>query len=726
MIRIWVEAVFAGLAQLLFSNRALAGVAVLAAVAVVAPVHALMMLSGVIVATAVAGWSRWNRLLLRDGLFGYNGALIGLVWPALFTPSSLGFWLLVPAAIAATWLHGKLLPGFSRRDLPVLGLPFLLVTWAVSLVGLLAGWRQVVFAAAPVITGPFIGWHDALLRTEVVAIATRGVPALVLTAVALALTSRRFVGAAALGAASGLAVAVALGGAAGLLWVGAFAYNAAVAALGIAVFFVSNRASVVVAIAVSAGAAALWALVTPPLLAIGLFPLTATAHLALFATIQLARSRFARRLGIAALPIHAAPSRVEASSMSTTRRAADIEALAGLLRRSSRVVVLSGAGMSTESGIPDYRSCLGFWFDANPEDLVYQRFLVSARSQRLYWRLQKRFMDTVDRSAPNPGHLALARLDAAGRLLGVITQNVDGFHQEAGTAPGRVVELHGSARWVVCVACSVRTPYREVASRIGRTAPPCEVCGGLLKTETVAFGEPLAPERLNQAVTWCREADLMLLLGSSLQVDPARSLPRVVHDRGAPLVTVNRTATPWDPYAELVIRGDVGTVLEAAVRSLHGRHIRPLTRTDFQFLCRVIDTWWGDAVRYLLHPLWIEHFGDTSFVVEDEHGVAGFLIGFVSQSQPGTAYAHLIATAPNRRGEGCGRALYEHFFALARDRGCREVRAITVPGNASALAFHQRLGFSFQAEGTVWSGDIPVVPDYAGPGVPCVLMTRKL
>ena len=724
--RTWIDAPLAGIAQLLFSNRPLAGAVVLAAVALVAPVHALTLLAGTVCATALAGALRWNRLLLRDGLFGYNGALVGLVWPALFAPGSPGFWLLPPAAVAATWLHGRLLPGFSRRDLPVLALPFLLVTWTAATLGQLGGWRSVLAATPPVITGPIAGWQDALIRAQIADIAAHGAPAILLAAVAVALVSRRFATMAALAAATGLGVAVVLGGAAGLLWVGAFAYNAVPAALGTEVFLVSSRARWIAAMTTAACAAALWGFVTAPLLWVGLFPLTASAHVALFGMIALAHSRFGRHLGLAVSPLTAGPGASEAVSVSGAPREADIQALAGLLRRSSRIVVLSGAGMSTESGIPDYRSGLGFWFDANPEDLVYQRFITSERSQRLYWRLQKRFMDVVDQSAPNPGHRALARLAAVGRLHGVITQNVDGLDHDAGIPSDRVIELHGSARGVICVACGTRAPYREVAPRIGHTAPPCAACGGLLKTETVAFGEPLRPERLDRAATWCREADLILLLGSSLQVEPARSLPKLAHDRGVPLVTVNRTRTPWDPYSALVIRADVAATLDAAVRSQRGRRIRPMTRPDFDSLCGIVDAWWGDSVRYLLHPLWIEHFGDTSFVIEDDDGLAGFLIGFVSQSQPETAYVHLIATAPDRRGKGCGRALYEHFFALARDRGCREVRAITVPGNASALAFHRHLGFSFEAENAVWTGAIPVFPDYAGPSVACVLMTRKI
>jgi NAD-dependent deacetylase len=696
-----IEALLAGIGQILLSSRPATGLLLLAAIAVVAPLHAAAALVGAGAATACAAASGWNRLLLRDGLFGFNGAVMGVAWPEIFEPTSPGFWLLAPAAVGATRLQGRLLPPFTRRDLPVLGVPFLLIAWAFAWAGAVAGWRRALTDPPPRIGGPLAGWSDPALLAEIASSALRYLPAILLGLIAAWLASRVIFGAALLGTAAGLVASLLLGGAGGLLWAGAVAYNAVPAAIGLAaVFFPPGAASLAAAAAGAGLAALLWALATPPLLAAGLFPLTAPMHAVILGSLLLPRPR-------ATWP-------------------ADAAALSGLLRRSSRVLVLSGAGMSTESGIPDYRTHVGFWYDANAEDLVYRRFLESERSRRLYWRLQRRFMAVLERSAPNAGHRALARLEASGRLLGIITQNVDGLHQAAGCPPARVVELHGSARWVVCVGCGRRASYAEVARDLNGTAPPCGACGGLLKTETVSFGEPLDPARLARALQWCEAADLLLVLGTSLQVEPAASLPEIVRSRGRPVVVVNRTPTPWDRSASLVLRSDVGATLEAAVGDLGGRRIRPLTRADFDYLCRVADAWWGDTVRYLLHPVYLEHFGDTAFVLEDERGLAGFLLGFVSQRHPDVGYVHMIGVAPDRRGEGIGRSLYEHFFALARARGCRRVAAITVPANAGSLAFHRRLGFALCSSGAAWEGDVPVVPDYAGPGVSCVVMERAL
>ena len=710
--RVWFEALLAGIAQTLFSSNPATGVALLVAGALVSPLHTLTALVGVAAATGFAAWSRWNRPLLQSGLFGLNGAVVGLVWPELFDLTAPGFWLLVPAAVGVTFLQGRLLPPFSRRDLPVLGLPFLLVAWAVSIAGTAAGWRTAVAGPLPHLNGPLAGWNDPVLLAQIGETVTRNLPALALVATAAGLTSWALLGATLLGIGTGFAVTVALGGADGLLWIGAVLYNAVPTAIGVTCVFFPFSVRSLAAGAVGAGlAASLWTLVTPSLVSMGLFPLTLPMHVVLLAGLVLSRR------GLAA---------PKAAKITAEPSPATLQALSGLLRRSSRIVVLSGAGMSTESGVPDYRSQRGFWFDANAADLVYQRFLASEESRRLYWRLQRRFMRVLDRSAPNAGHRALARLDASGRLLGIITQNVDGLHQAAGCRPDGVVELHGSARGVVCLACGCRARYAEIARRINGVAPPCDRCGGLLKTETVSFGEPLVPARLSQATLWAREADLLLILGTSLQVEPAASLPEIARSHGTPLVVVNRTPTPWDAQATLVVRANVGVALSAALRETDARRIRPITRADYGFLCQVVDLWWGDAVRYLLHPVYVDHFSETSLVLEDERGIAGFLLGFISQSDPEEGYVHMVATAPDRRGRGIGRALYETFFGLADARGCRRVVAITVPHNTGSLGFHRRLGFAFRESGAGWEGDVPVILDHAGPGVHCVVMERRI
>jgi NAD-dependent deacetylase len=731
-LKFW-RTVLSGASQVLYCASPATGAWLLIAAALLAPASAVGALLGLVTATAMAWILNWNQFLLSIGLFGYNGAMVGLAWPALFPLSTPGFLLVIPAAMAATWLQGQMLPAFTRRDLPVLGAPFVLVIWTATLLSTLIGGEGFP-QTIPEIVAPGAGWSNPTLRIELLSLLMQSLPGLAAAGIGLLATSPATLGVALVGLSAGLVGALGLGGLEGGLWVGAYAYTAVPLALGVAgVFFPLNVRSLALAAGVSLAGVAAWVLATWTLASLGLVSLTAVAHAALLGLILAARteapSKFLR-IRPYALAEAAPPHRMVPSKPIQRLPEAEIAQLVSLLRRSSRVVVLSGAGMSTESGIPDYRTQLGFWYDANPQDLVHWRFLQSETSQRLYWRLQRRLSDLLDGAEPNAGHRALAELDREGRLLGIATQNVDGLHQAAGIVGSRVVELHGTVRDVICLGCGCRVSYASLRARINGNAPPCDRCGGLLKLDAVNFGEQLDPARLAQAASWCRGADLLLIVGTSLQVAPAGSLPELVRARGVPVVIINQTPTPFDPYATLVVRGAAAEVLGEARRRLMtdppARVIRPMTRTDFQHLCLVVDSWWGDQVRYLLHPLYLEHFPQTCLVSEADGTVAGFLIGFVSQGRPDEAYVHLVATAPACRRQGTGRALYEHFFELARDRGCVKILAITVPHNETSIAFHRQMGFRLREEGAAWLGSLPFFPDYGGPGVDCVLMERKL
>ncbi|MBI4495958.1 MAG: GNAT family N-acetyltransferase [Deltaproteobacteria bacterium] len=152
----------------------------------------------------------------------------------------------------------------------------------------------------------------------------------------------------------------------------------------------------------------------------------------------------------------------------------------------------------------------------------------------------------------------------------------------------------------------------------------------------------------------------------------------------------------------------------------------PLGRPDYLTICRVVDSWFGDPVSYLVHPVYREHFSGTSFVAREGGGMAGFLLGFVSQDRPEVAYAHLVCTDPARRRRGIGRSLYRRFFQAAIQRGCLQVTAITVPLNQTSISFHRSLGFMLRTEGAVREGDYPVMKDFAGPGIDCVVLERSL
>ena len=240
--------------------------------------------------------------------------------------------------------------------------------------------------------------------------------------------------------------------------------------------------------------------------------------------------------------------------------------IARYLEESRRAVAFTGAGISTESGVPDFRSPGGVWSKYKP--VMFQDFLASADARRQYWRMKKEGYWEMRRARPNAGHQALARLEAAGKLAAVITQNIDGLHQDAGSR--RVVELHGTSRSVLCLQCEARYDPDAIQARLesGEEIPLCDRCGGALKSATVSFGQMLPQDVLSDAINLCRGANLVLAIGSSLVVEPAASLPLQAKRDGARLVILNGTETPLDGIADVVLREPIGESLARVVHLL--------------------------------------------------------------------------------------------------------------------------------------------------------------
>jgi NAD-dependent deacetylase len=238
----------------------------------------------------------------------------------------------------------------------------------------------------------------------------------------------------------------------------------------------------------------------------------------------------------------------------------DAAQVAAWLREARQAVVFTGAGISTESGIPDFRSPGGVWSRNRPVD--YREFLASAAARREYWRQKAEAAPDFMRAEPNVAHLAIARWEEQGRVAGVITQNIDGLHQRAGSR--RVLELHGTAMSIVCVDCHARfepLPLLE-AFRTSGDVPLCAACGGeRLKSATVSFGQMLPEDVLEDAVHLARTCDLLLAIGSSLVVYPAAGLPELAQRNGARLVIINRDPTDQDAAADLVIHESIGATL---------------------------------------------------------------------------------------------------------------------------------------------------------------------
>jgi NAD-dependent deacetylase len=247
-----------------------------------------------------------------------------------------------------------------------------------------------------------------------------------------------------------------------------------------------------------------------------------------------------------------------------------IERLAIWLCESSGAVVFTGAGVSTESGIPDFRSPGGFWERFDPEEFSFQRFLAHEEARRRYWEMSSAFYRILAQAEPNDGHRSIAELARLGRVGWVVTQNVDGLHQKAGSREDRVIELHGTALQVSCLSCGRRYDRLEIQERIdqGIAVPRCDGCGGLLKPATISFGQSMPARETGEAFRCAEACDLFLVVGSSLVVQPAASLPVAAKQAGARLAIVNRDPTALDGLADMVVRGAAGSVLNALLRAV--------------------------------------------------------------------------------------------------------------------------------------------------------------
>ncbi len=246
----------------------------------------------------------------------------------------------------------------------------------------------------------------------------------------------------------------------------------------------------------------------------------------------------------------------------------DSTQLADLIASSRRAVVFTGAGVSTESGIPDFRSPGGIWTRMRP--ISFQDYLSDPMARRLSWQRRLEMEETWKTVRPNDGHRAIAELVTRGLVTHVITQNIDALHQLSGVPPARVIELHGNTREAKCLDCGLRAEIADVLAHFQAhgEAPDCAACGGLLKTATISFGQPMPADEMARAEAAARSCDLMLVLGSSLSVYPAAGFPLLARRNGARLAILNRDETPQDPHADLVINAEIGPTMRAVIDHL--------------------------------------------------------------------------------------------------------------------------------------------------------------
>jgi len=243
--------------------------------------------------------------------------------------------------------------------------------------------------------------------------------------------------------------------------------------------------------------------------------------------------------------------------------ASSIEQVRGWVDAAERIVVLTGAGISTESGIPDFRGPKGVW-TRNPaaeKQSTIQHYLADPQVRKAAWR--SRLDSAAWMAEPNRGHLALVTLERRGKLHALITQNIDELHQIAGNSVAKTIEVHGTMRRVMCWSCGARSPMEDALARVraGEEDPHCRLCGGILKSDTISFGQALVPAVIDRAMAAASEAELLLAIGSTLQVYPAAGVVPLAKESGARVVILNDQPTPLDPIADAVLRGAIGDVL---------------------------------------------------------------------------------------------------------------------------------------------------------------------
>lgn len=244
-----------------------------------------------------------------------------------------------------------------------------------------------------------------------------------------------------------------------------------------------------------------------------------------------------------------------------------IKKAAGLICKAERIVAFTGAGVSTESGIPDFRSPGGIWEKYQP--VYFDDFLSSEAARREYWQRSRVTYPVIRDANPNPTHMSIYELEKMGRLDAIITQNIDRLHHKAGSSPEKIIEIHGTVAYAVCLDCNKIFDRNDIQSRLERTedidVPYCPDCNGPLKDATISFGQPMPEKEMAEAGKKAQTCDLMILLGSSLVVYPAAYIPQYAHQAGAKLIIINLAPTPFDHLAAVTINAKTGEALPQIV-----------------------------------------------------------------------------------------------------------------------------------------------------------------
>ena len=234
-----------------------------------------------------------------------------------------------------------------------------------------------------------------------------------------------------------------------------------------------------------------------------------------------------------------------------------------MILKAKKILVFTGAGLSTESGIPDFRSPGGLWDKYDPSDFYFQKFISDEKAREKYWQMSTASYGMMKNAIPNRAHMAIKELEDTGKLMAVVTQNIDHLHHKAGNSPKKIIEIHGTAFSVSCLSCGKKYERDEIEERVksGVKVPYCDDCSGSLKPDTISFGQAMPEDKMTESFRHAHECDLCIVLGSSLVVYPAASIPIQAVENGAKLIIINRDATPLDDRSDLNIHDSLSKAL---------------------------------------------------------------------------------------------------------------------------------------------------------------------
>lgn len=489
-----------------------------------------------LIATLTSRVLNYPAPLWRNGMYGYSGVLVGIFWGALFPLEPVSGVMLIAAAVLSAPLTRLTHRYFTPREIPALALPSLCLTWMAGIILEPALFEPALFEPIPSAATHFLGYG--------------------LLAAGLILYSRLLALSALLGAVIGLGLSGFLAGQVS----SGIALNSISTAVALgAVFFPWSFPSLLIASFGSAAAGLLWWGVDIYGASWGIHALVGPFNLVTILILVAIRIPTVRRW----VPGRPVPLPLHGLGQPEERKEAWLARcqLRKLVRRSRRIFVLTGAGVSTGAGLPDFKTPSDLWL--GQKRISLDDFFRSPEARETYWEQEEKFFRLARCATPSIAHQALASLYRRGRLSVVVTQNVDGLHQSAGLPAEATIELHGNIYETRCMDCGRTVPRENLSARIntGGAGTYCESCRGILKGGSLMFGEKVASQYFEKAIQKLLSSDLLLVLGTSLEVTPASDFLKWARDAGMPIAIVNTTPTKMDELADVTVADDVGDIL---------------------------------------------------------------------------------------------------------------------------------------------------------------------